>query len=221
MGLSSSSARAGAAAPLAARRSESELATEKGVFRFLRYQSADGEEAFALVMGDLAGAEPAFVRVHSECLTGEVFSSLKCDCRDQLAQAMAQVAERGRGAVVYLRQEGRGIGLGNKIRAYALQALGADTIEANHELGFPTDLREFHLAAAILRDLGATSVVLHTNNPEKVQALVDSGIRVVARAPALGTVNKHNRSYLETKHRELGHDLGSLLTGSLGEIDSP
>src|SRR5688500_97078 len=179
MGLSSSSARAGAAAPLAARRSNSEHATEKCVVRFLRYQSADGEEAFALVMGDLAGAEPAFVRVHSECLTGEVFSSLKCDCRDQLAQAMAQVAERGRGAVVYLRQEGRGIGLGNKIRAYALQALGADTIEANHELGFPTDLREFHLAAAILRDLGATSVVLHTNNPEKVQALVDSGIRVV------------------------------------------
>ncbi|HWM86282.1 MAG TPA: GTP cyclohydrolase II [Kofleriaceae bacterium] len=194
--------------------SESELATAGGVFRFLRYESAEGEEAFAVVMGDLSGSDPAFVRVHSECLTGEVFSSLKCDCRDQLEQALALIAGRGRGAVVYLRQEGRGIGLGNKIRAYALQARGADTIEANHELGFPTDLREFHLAAAILRDLGATSVILHTNNPEKVQALVENGIAVASRAPAFGAVNPHNRDYLETKHRELGHDLGNLLAGS-------
>ncbi len=221
MGLSSSSARAASTAPFAALRSESELSTDKGVFRFLRYESVEGEEAFAVVMGDLAGSEPAFVRVHSECMTGEVFSSLKCDCRDQLEQAMALVAERGRGAVVYLRQEGRGIGLGNKIRAYALQARGADTIEANHELGFPTDLREFHLAAAILRDLGATSVVLHTNNPEKVQALVDNGIAVASRASAFGTVNQHNRDYLETKHRELGHDLGNLLALARAEIESP
>ena len=219
MGLSSSSARADSEAPFAVLRSESELSTENGLYRFLRYESAAREEAFAIVMGDLAGADPAFVRVHSECLTGEVFSSLKCDCRDQLEQAMLLIAERGRGAVVYLRQEGRGIGLGNKIRAYALQARGADTIEANHELGFPTDLREFDLAAAILRDLGATGVILHTNNPEKVQALEENGIAVVSRAPAYGTVNQHNRDYLETKHRELGHDLGTLLALARSGVD--
>ncbi|HKE17686.1 MAG TPA: GTP cyclohydrolase II [Kofleriaceae bacterium] len=221
MGLSSSSARAESEAPFAVLRSESELSTENGLYRFLRYESAAREEAFAIVMGDLAGSDPAFVRVHSECLTGEVFSSLKCDCRDQLEQAMLLIAERGRGAVVYLRQEGRGIGLGNKIRAYALQARGADTIEANHELGFPTDLREFDLAAAILRDLGATSVILHTNNPEKVQALEENGIAVVSRAPAYGTVNQHNRDYLETKHRELGHDLGTLLALGGRKPDAP
>jgi GTP cyclohydrolase II len=190
---------------------ESVLVTGKGTFRFLCYRSADGEQAYAAVMGDLAGPLPALVRVHSECLTGEVFGSLKCDCRDQLEQAMAMIAERGRGAVVYLRQEGRGIGLGNKIRAYALQAAGADTIEANHELGFPTDLREFHLAADILLHLGASRVILHTNNPEKVEALERAGIAVESRASAFGAVNKHNRDYLETKHRELGHDLGHLL----------
>jgi GTP cyclohydrolase II len=211
MGLSSSYARATSTPPFAVLQSETELATEKGVFRFRCYRSADGEQAFAAVMGDLTGPEPALVRVHSECLTGEVFNSLKCDCRDQLEQALAMIAERGRGALVYLRQEGRGIGLGNKIRAYALQARGADTIEANHELGFPTDLREFHLAAAILLDLGATNVILHTNNPEKVQALEENGIAVVSRQSAYGAVNKHNRDYLETKHRELGHDLGNLL----------
>jgi GTP cyclohydrolase II len=168
-------------------------------------------------MGDLAAPEPVFVRVHSECLTGEVFGSLKCDCRDQLEQAMALIAERGRGALVYLRQEGRGIGLGNKIRAYALQALGADTIEANHELGFPTDLRDFSLAAAILLDLGARRIVLHTNNPDKVDALVRAGISVESRAPAFGAVNRHNRDYLETKHRALGHDLGRLLAVARSE----
>jgi len=197
------------------------LATAKGVFGFLRYRAADGEEAYAVTMGDLARPEPAFVRVHSECLTGEVFGSLKCDCRDQLEQALDMIAERGRGALVYLRQEGRGIGLGNKIRAYALQARGADTIRANHELGFPTDLREFHLAAAILLDLGASRVVLHTNNPEKVDALERAGIAVDSRAPAFGAVNKHNRDYLETKHRELGHDLGRLLALGRSEPDAP
>jgi len=196
---------------------ESALHTEHGVFRFLCYRSSDGEPAYAAVMGDLSGADPALVRVHSECLTGEVFGSLKCDCRDQLEQAMRMIAERGRGAVVYLRQEGRGIGLGNKIRAYALQAAGADTIEANHELGFPTDLREFHLAAEILLHLGASRVILHTNNPEKVDALERAGIAVESRASAFGAVNQHNRDYLETKHRELGHDLGLLLAPACPE----
>jgi GTP cyclohydrolase II len=211
---SSSSAKAIITPAFVVQQSESGLLTAKGVFRFRCYRAADGEQAYALTMGDLTGPEPAFVRVHSECLTGEVFSSLKCDCRDQLEQALEGIAERRRGALVYLRQEGRGIGLGNKIRAYALQARGADTIEANHELGFPTDLREFHLAAAILLDLGASRVILHTNNPDKVDALERAGIEVESRAPAFGAVNQHNRDYLETKHRELGHDLGHLLAGS-------
>jgi GTP cyclohydrolase II len=220
MGRSSSSAKVTPAPEICFLQSESSLTTAKGTFRFLRYRSADGEEAYAVAMGDLTGPEPAFVRVHSECLTGEVFGSLKCDCRDQLEQAFERIAERGRGAVVYLRQEGRGIGLGNKIRAYALQARGADTIEANHELGFPTDLREFHLAAAILLDLGASRVVLHTNNPEKVDALKRAGIAVESRSPAFGAVNRHNRDYLETKHRELGHDLGNLLALTRSEPES-
>ena len=211
MGRSSVTAKAPARRPECFLETESSLVTDNGTFRFLCYRSDEGEEAYAVTMGDLAGGEPALVRVHSECLTGEVFGSLKCDCRDQLEQALQKIGERGRGALVYLRQEGRGIGLGNKIRAYALQARGADTIKANHELGFPTDLREFHLAASILRDLGASQVVLHTNNPEKVEALERAGIAVHSRASAFGAVNQHNRDYLETKHRELGHDLGHLL----------
>jgi GTP cyclohydrolase II len=213
MGSSSSSAKAQPqpSSDACVLQSESALSTAWGVFRFLCYQAGDGEQAYALTMGDLSGPEPAFVRVHSECLTGEVFGSFKCDCRDQLEQAMRLIAERERGALVYLRQEGRGIGLGNKIRAYALQARGADTIEANHELGFPTDLREFHLAADILLHLGAFRVILHTNNPDKVEALERAGIAVESRASAFGAVNQHNRNYLETKHRELGHDLGHLL----------
>ena len=221
MGRYSSSAKATPRQQQCFLHSESSLVTDEGVFRFLCYRSADGEEAYAVTMGDLAGSEPAFVRVHSECLTGEVFGSLKCDCRDQLEQALQLIGERGRGVLVYLRQEGRGIGLGNKIRAYALQALGADTIEANHELGFPTDLREFHLAAAILLDLGASRVVLHTNNPDKVEALQSAGIAVESRASAYGSVNQHNREYLETKHRELGHDLGLLLAAPRSEPESP
>jgi GTP cyclohydrolase II len=220
MGRSSSSVKATPTLDVCFLESESSLSTAKGTFRFLCYRSSDGEEAYAVTMGDLTGPEPTFVRVHSECLTGEVFGSLKCDCRDQLEQALERIAERRRGALVYLRQEGRGIGLGNKIRAYALQARGADTIEANHELGFPTDLREFHLAAAILLDLGATRVVLHTNNPEKVEALERAGISVESRSPAFGAVNRHNRDYLETKHRELGHDLGHLLGLSRADPES-
>jgi GTP cyclohydrolase II len=217
MGLSSSYARPTTTPPFVELESETELATQQAIFRFLSYRSSDGEQAFAAVIGDLAGPDPALVRVHSECLTGEVFNSLKCDCRDQLEQALGLIADRGRGALIYLRQEGRGIGLGNKIRAYALQAAGADTIEANHELGFPTDMREFDLAALILRDLGASSVILHTNNPDKVQAMETHGIAVRSRAPAYGAVNQHNRDYLETKHRELGHDLGNLL--AVGRVD--
>jgi len=174
-----------------------------------RYGSDGKEEAIALTMGPFPTEQAPFVRIHSECLTGESFGSLTCDCRDQLELALAEIGRRGHGAVIYLRQEGRGIGLGNKIRAYALQAAGADTIEANHQLGFATDLRDFAVAAAILEDLGVQRVALHTNNPDKRRALEERGI-TVERLPAHGRVNAHNRRYLETKQSKLGHELGAL-----------
>jgi GTP cyclohydrolase II len=194
-----------------ARYAEAPLPTAHGTFTAIVYRhgSATAEEAIALTMGPFPSAAPVFVRVHSECLTGEVFGSLKCDCADQLDQALAEIGRRGHGVLVYLRQEGRGIGLGNKIRAYALQAAGADTIEANHLLGFDTDLRDFGLAAEILADLGVARAELHTNNPDKQRALEAHGI-AVARLPAHGRVNTHNRRYLETKQAKLGHELGAL-----------
>jgi GTP cyclohydrolase II len=206
--------------PSLSRYAEAPLPTAYGTFQAIVYRhgaatqsaSAAAEEAIALTMGKLGGDAPVFVRIHSECLTGEAFGSLKCDCRDQLEQALAEVGRRGHGVVVYLRQEGRGIGLGNKIRAYALQAAGADTIEANHLLGFDTDLRDFGLAAAILGDLGVRKVELHTNNPDKRRALEAHGIAVAARLPAHGRVNTHNRRYLETKQDKLGHELEALFT---------
>ena len=210
MGSPSSTARAASDPSLAVLESESELATAGGVFRFLRYESAEGEEAFAVVMGDLSGSDPAFVRVHSECLTGEVFSSLKCDCRDQLEQALALIAGRGRGAVVYLRQEGRGIGLGNKIRAYALQEQGADTVDANLRLGFAADARQYDVATEMLADLGVASVAVLTNNPAKVDALRADGVTVTRRVPMNVVPNPHNREYLDTKRARMGHILKPL-----------
>ncbi len=198
------------------RYAETELPTTHGALRVLVYRlGSRGEEALAVTAGSLSATGPVFTRVHSECFTGEVLGSLKCDCREQLELALSEIAERQTGVLVYLRQEGRGIGLGNKIRAYALQAEGADTVEANHRLGFGTDLREFDAAAAVLHDLGVKSVELHTNNPEKMEALTGQGIEVVRRIPAHGGVNAHNREYLETKNRLLGHDLGALLRGRL------
>jgi 3,4-dihydroxy 2-butanone 4-phosphate synthase / GTP cyclohydrolase II len=198
--------------PAVMRYAESELPTAHGMFRVVVYRHGpDEEEALAITMGTFPARGPVFARVHSECFTGEVLGSLKCDCREQLELALAEIRTRGEGVVVYLRQEGRGIGLGNKIRAYALQASGADTIEANHKLGFATDLREFDIAAAILHDLGVREVELHTNNPSKERALCEHGIDVTRRIPAHGSVNPHNRDYLETKSRALGHDLASLL----------
>jgi 3,4-dihydroxy 2-butanone 4-phosphate synthase/GTP cyclohydrolase II len=198
-----------------ARYAEAPLPTAHGTFTALVYRLG-GEEAIALTMGAFPTDAPVFVRVHSECLTGEVFASLKCDCRDQLEQALAEIGRRGHGVLVYLRQEGRGIGLGNKIRAYALQAAGADTIEANHLLGFDTDLRDFRIAARILGDLGVRRVELHTNNPDKRRALEEHGIAVAARLPAHGQVNNHNRRYLETKQAKLGHELGALFEPRTG-----
>jgi GTP cyclohydrolase II len=187
------------------RYSQAPLPTAKGIFQTLVYRDRrSGAEHVALVMGDVEG-EAVPVRVHSECLTSEVFGSLKCDCRAQLDRALDHIAQNGRGAVVYLRQEGRGIGLGNKIRAYALQARGHDTYEANRLLGFPDDLRCYDIAAEILRDLGVRSVELITNNPLKIEALEAEGIPVVRRVKLASPANPHNAGYLETKRARTGH----------------
>jgi GTP cyclohydrolase II len=166
-------------------------------------------EHLALVMGDVRGQEAVAVRVHSECLTSEVLSSLKCDCKGQLERAQAEVARRGLGVILYLRQEGRGIGLANKIRAYALQAEGADTIEANERLHLPVDARQYDVAAAILRDLGVVSVVLMTNNPAKVDGLSKLGVRVDERLPMLVAANEFSQAYLEVKKKKMRHELPS------------
>ena len=164
-------------------------------------------EHCALVYGDVRGKRAVPVRVHSECLTSEVFGSLKCDCREQLESAQQEIADRGFGVLLYLRQEGRGIGLANKVRAYALQALGADTVEANELLHLPVDARSYDVAAAILRELGVQSVELLTNNPEKIGALRRLGIQVDRRVPVLIAANPFSASYLEVKRRRMQHEL--------------
>jgi GTP cyclohydrolase II len=190
---------------------EAPLPTRRGTFRALVFREpATGAEHIAMVLGKVDGPKGALVRVHSECLTGEVFESLKCDCRDQLDGALDQIAKAGAGVLVYLRQEGRGIGLGNKIRAYALQAEGADTYQANHQLGFADDLRRYDLAAEILRCLDVKRIDLMTNNPLKVEALRAEGIEIRKRLPAPGRVNAHNRRYLETKREQHGHLIDKL-----------
>jgi GTP cyclohydrolase II len=161
----------------------------------------------ALTMGSLRDREGALVRVHSECLTSEVFGSLKCDCRDQLEAAQARIAQAGCGAVLYLRQEGRGIGLANKIRAYELQGAGHDTVDANRLLGLPDDARDYSCAAAMLRHLGVSSIRLMTNNPAKVTALRELGIVIDAREPVIVSTNPFSKSYLETKRERMGHEL--------------
>jgi GTP cyclohydrolase II len=165
-------------------------------------------EHVALVAGpiDQLAGDDVLCRVHSECWTGETLHSLKCDCREQLDLALEAIVARGRGVVIYLRQEGRGIGLGNKIRAYALQEKGADTVDANLELGFAADARSYELAAKMLADLGVRSVELMTNNPKKMQGLEQAGVRVVSRVPHRGEAQEHNRDYLEVKRRKLGHE---------------
>lgn len=170
-------------------------------------KSSDGKEHVALAMGDISNGEALLIRVHSECLTGDAFSSLRCDCGPQLEAAMCKIAKEGRGMVVYLRQEGRGIGLVNKIKAYALQDQGQDTVEANLNLGFEADQRSFEVASEILDSLDVSEVRLMTNNPRKVQALKDANINVVERVPLKYGKNPHNEDYLSTKHGKLGHYL--------------
>ncbi|HEY3452245.1 MAG TPA: GTP cyclohydrolase II [Myxococcales bacterium] len=185
---------------------ETDLPTGRGEFRTVVFRERKtGVEHLALVMGEVKGQEGVAVRVHSECLTSEVFGSLKCDCKAQLDHALDIVSRGERGVVLYLRQEGRGIGLGNKIRAYALQAQGHDTYEANRLLGFADDLRHYDVAAEMLRLLGVCSVDLITNNPMKIAALVDEGIPVRRRIPSIAPVNKVNEAYLRVKVERSGH----------------
>jgi len=193
-------------APTVSLYSEARVPTEYGDFRVLVYRERDtDEEHCAFVKGDVRDAEDLLVRVHSECFTGEVLHSLKCDCREQLDKALHAVADAGRGAVVYLKQEGRGIGLGNKIAAYALQEQGVDTVDANLRLGFEADARRYHVATGILDDLGVKSVALLTNNPQKVSALRKDGVTVSRRVPMEIEPNRHNRGYLDTKRERMGH----------------
>ena len=182
------------------------LPTDYGDFNLHLYQSKlDRQHHLALVCGEVSGKSNVLVRVHSECLTGDVFGSRRCDCGPQLHQAMRQVAEAGCGVVVYMRQEGRGIGLAPKIKAYKLQELGYDTVEANQKLGFGMDLREYGLGAQILTDLGLKTIRLLTNNPRKVVGLEGYGLEIVEQVPIKVRANVHNARYLKTKREKLGH----------------
>ena len=182
------------------------MPTEWGVFRMRLYRSKlDGLEHLAVYCGDLSTPEPALVRVHSECLTGDVFGSARCDCGNQLHAALQRIAQEGRGAVVYMRQEGRGIGLSNKLHAYRLQEQGLDTVEANERLGFGADLRDYGIGAQILRDLGLARIRLMTNNPRKVVGLEGHGLEITERVPLAFEPTEHNSRYLQTKKQKLGH----------------
>ncbi len=185
---------------------EAPLPTKHGLLRaYVFRERRNGKEHVVAVKGEIRGQQGVPVRVHSECLTSEILGSLKCDCRDQLEHALALIGRSERGAVIYLRQEGRGIGLGNKIRAYALQARGADTYEANRQLGFQDDLRRYDIAASMLKQLGVVSIDLITNNPLKIGGLESEGILVRSRIPSVASSNPHNIGYLRTKRERTGH----------------
>lgn len=181
------------------------LPTPFAEFRLHGFEDANGKEHVALTLGDITTDEPVLGRVHSECLTGDALFSLRCDCGPQLEAAMQKIAEAGRGIIVYLRQEGRGIGLLNKIRAYAEQDKGLDTVEANEILGFQADLREYDIAADILNYLGVKQLRLLTNNPRKVKALTDAGVNVLERVQHRVKTTAHSHRYLATKAAKLGH----------------
>ncbi|MFI9722245.1 bifunctional 3,4-dihydroxy-2-butanone-4-phosphate synthase/GTP cyclohydrolase II [Streptomyces sp. NPDC052396] len=195
--------------PTVRREATTQLPTAYGDFRAHGYRAgADGVEHIALVMGELDGAEDVLVRVHSECLTGDVFGSLRCDCGPQLQASLRRIAEEGRGAVIYLRgHEGRGIGLLSKLRAYELQENGHDTLDANLELGLPADARDYGAGARVLTDLGVRSVRLMTNNPDKTIALERHGLKITGREPMPAPAGEHNLRYLRTKRDRMGHDL--------------
>jgi len=184
----------------------SKLPTPWGVFDIHGFEDAElGKEHVVLSLGDIDDGQPVLARIHSECLTGDALFSMRCDCGSQLQAAMEKIAEEGRGAIFYLRQEGRGIGLMNKIRAYKLQDEGADTVEANERLGFGADMRDYSLLKVMCEELGISKVRLMTNNPRKVNALTDQGVDVVERLPLQTGQNPHNAKYLATKSGKLGH----------------
>jgi 3,4-dihydroxy 2-butanone 4-phosphate synthase/GTP cyclohydrolase II len=193
---------------LVVKEQEVAMPTRFGEFRLHLYRSVvDGQHHAALTMGALTGKKDALVRVHSECLTGDVFGSLRCDCGHQLEDALKRIAVEGTGVLIYMRQEGRGIGFANKIHAYALQEHGLDTVEANEKLGFKADLREYGIGAQILVDLGVHGIRLLTNNPKKVIGLEGFGLKIVEQIPIRSEPTPHNRRYLETKKKKLGHAL--------------
>jgi 3,4-dihydroxy 2-butanone 4-phosphate synthase / GTP cyclohydrolase II len=191
---------------LVERIAEVALPTHHGDFRLIGYRNLiDDREHVALVKGEIAGEKDVLVRMHSECLTGDVFGSMRCDCGEQLAAAMEQIHEEGKGAIVYLKQEGRGMGLGNKLRAYELQDEGQDTVEANESLGFKPDLRDYGIGAQILLDLGLTTIRILTNNPRKIVGLDGYNLHVTGREPLHVEPGKFNAKYLATKRAKLGH----------------
>ena len=192
---------------------EADFPSQFGFFRIYGFEGRDDgrvEEAVVLKMGSLEEGGPPLVRIHSQCLTGDVFHSLRCDCRAQLEIALKTIAAEGRGLLIYEHQEGRGIGLLNKLRAYELQDAGADTVEANEQLGFDPDLRSYELPGAILQYFGLKEIRLLSNNPEKVRAAEDAGVRVTERVPCLADVLDTREAYLRTKKEKMGHILEGL-----------
>ena len=181
------------------------LPTRYGTFEMFVYNASDHKEHVALTLGAIDGGDPVLVRAHSECLTGDVLGSSRCDCGEQLDESLRFLQEQGRGVLLYLRQEGRGIGLAKKISAYALQEQGLDTVEANHALGLPEDMRDYRVAAEMLLDLGVRKARLLTNNPAKVEGLQRYGVEVVERVPLGISPNPSNLGYLRTKREKMGH----------------
>ena len=192
-------------APATRRVAEANLPTRYGTFEMFVYDTIDHKEHVALTIGAIDDGESVLVRAHSECLTGDVFGSSRCDCGEQFAESLRLLQEEGRGVLLYLRQEGRGIGLANKISAYALQERGLDTVQANHALGLPEDVRDYWMAAEMLLDLGVRRARLLTNNPAKIEGLERYGVEVVKRVPLRISPNPSNVGYLRTKREKMGH----------------